>query len=241
MGSGRFDAVLFDVGGTLWVGDGQQRMRAAAAELGVAVDDAEALRVWDEIALRSRSPEELARQRDLNPDVHRRCWLDLLRPADVLAPGMSELLYEQEFRPESFVVYPDTLPTLLALTEMGIRLGVISDVGHDIRGHLGFHGLYEFFDSCVLSYEHGAVKPDARLFLAGCEELGVTPTRTLMVGDTPASDGGAVAAGLTALVLPPVGPGISRGLDAAVGLVALVDDSHQPEAGHARSVSLSGA
>ena len=241
MGSGRFDAVLFDVGGTLWVGDGRRRMRTAAAELGVAIDDAQALQVWNEIALQSRSPGELAKQRDLNPEVHRRCWLDLLSPADVLAPGMSVLLYEQEFRPESFVVYPDTLPTLQALTGMGARLGVISDVGHDIRGHLRFHGLYEFFDSCVLSYEHGAVKPDSRLFLAACEELDVTPGKALMVGDTPTSDGGAVAAGLMALILPSVGAGLPRGLDAAVSLVASVDDSRQPEAGHARSVSLSGA
>ncbi|MFG3365688.1 hypothetical protein ACGF0K_11975 [Streptomyces sp. NPDC048156] len=56
-----------------------------------------------------------------------------------------------------------------------------------------------------------------------CDELGVAPAEALMVGDHPAKDGGAVAAGLRAYVLPAgAAPGARRGLDAVVRLVAPV-------------------
>jgi FMN phosphatase YigB (HAD superfamily) len=97
---------------------------------------------------------------------------------------------------------------------------VVSDVGHDIRGHLTHHGLLGYFGACVLSFEHGAVKPDPRLFLSASGQLGVAPERTLMVGDTAETDGGAIAAGMTALILPSASAGTVRGLGAYLALVA---------------------
>ncbi|MGX1669244.1 HAD hydrolase-like protein [Streptomyces sp. NPDC055400] len=58
------------------------------------------------------------------------------------------------------------------------------------------------------------------LFQLACDELGVSPAEALMVGDHPAKDGGAVAAGLRAYVLPSgAAPGARRGLDAVLRLV----------------------
>jgi hypothetical protein len=71
----------------------------------------------------------------------------------------------------------------------------------------------------VLSYEHGTEKPDPRMFELGCEGLGVSPSKTLMVGDSVEKDAGAARAGLTALTLPAHSGRGSRGLSGALKLV----------------------
>ncbi|MGW7577016.1 HAD family hydrolase [Streptomyces sp. NPDC054765] len=78
-----------------------------------------------------------------------------------------------------------------------------------------------YFSAWVHSYEHHTEKPDPLLFRPACHELGPDPTETLMVGDNPAKDGGAVGAGLRAYVLPAgSAPGSLRGLDAVLRLAA---------------------
>jgi FMN phosphatase YigB (HAD superfamily) len=57
------------------------------------------------------------------------------------------------------------------------------------------------------------------LFLAACAALGAPPDRTVMVGDNPFSDGGAVGAGLLALLVPVTPPGTPRGLIQVLRLV----------------------
>ena len=66
------------------------------------------------------------------------------------------------------------------------------------------YGLGQFIDSYTLSFEHGIQKPNPRLFEFALEQLGVTAAESLMVGDRPNRDGGAVAVGITTLILPPV-------------------------------------
>jgi haloacid dehalogenase superfamily, subfamily IA, variant 3 with third motif having DD or ED/haloacid dehalogenase superfamily, subfamily IA, variant 1 with third motif having Dx(3-4)D or Dx(3-4)E len=70
----------------------------------------------------------------------------------------------------------------------------------------------------VLSYEVGAIKPEPAIFRHACAELGVQPTRALMVGDTTA-DAGAAQVGCSTLVLPATPPGEPHGLAAILGLL----------------------
>jgi FMN phosphatase YigB (HAD superfamily) len=69
----------------------------------------------------------------------------------------------------------------------------------------------------VLSYEIGCVKPDPKIFLRACAQLGAQPERTLMIGDTPA-DAGAISAGCYALILPSAPVGQANGLHRAYHL-----------------------
>ncbi|WP_069992841.1 HAD-IA family hydrolase [Streptomyces qinglanensis] len=78
------------------------------------------------------------------------------------------------------------------------------------------------FSCWVHFYEHATEKPDPALFRTACRELGAGPGETLMVGDHPADDGGAAAAGLRAYVLPAgASPGGFRGLDAVLRLAGI--------------------
>ena len=214
------EAVLFDFGETLFSrGDGPQAVVDLARERGVEVDLARAGELWDEIQSRGRSPEEMAKGRDLSASAHRACWTALYALADVLAGGVGEALYEREISPAGWTPVPDAEPTLRALRRAAVPVGVVSDAGWDIRPVFAHHGLLELVDAFVLSYEHGAVKPAPGLFAAGSSALGVTPEQTLVVGDNALADGGAVDAGLPVLLLPVAEPGRPRGLDAVLRLL----------------------
>lgn len=71
----------------------------------------------------------------------------------------------------------------------------MSNIGWDLRPVFRAHGLDDFVDAYVLSFEHGVQKPDERLFRAACEALGQDPREVLMVGDDRRADGGAAALG----------------------------------------------
>jgi HAD superfamily hydrolase (TIGR01509 family) len=214
------DAVLFDFGETLFArADGAGAIIIEAQHLGVEVDPRRAAELWAEIHERGRAPEEMAKGRDLSPDAHRECWTALYSLADVLAAGIGEALYEREISPTGWVPVPDAEPTLRALRDRGIPIGVVSDAGWDIRPVFEHHGLTQLVDAFVVSNEHGRVKPDPLLFQTACSELGSSLARTLMVGDNPVSDGGAVAAGMPVLLLPVADPGVPRGLSGILRLL----------------------
>jgi putative hydrolase of the HAD superfamily len=213
-------AVLFDLGHTLVYRKGEsEAVVEEAAALGVTVDPATAEKLWNGVQLEARTQQAMAKGRDLSEAAHRREWLALYAPADELADGLATRLYERERNPDSWMLYPDVVPVLDALAARRVPLGIVSDTGWDYSEVLARAGLRDRFGSVVMSFEHGLVKPDGRLFAAACAELGVTPGETLMVGDNHLPDGGAILAGLTVLLLPPVPAGAERGLRHVLPLV----------------------
>lgn len=74
-------------------------------------------------------------------------------------------------------------------------MGVVSNIGWDLRPVFRAHGLDRYVDTYVLSYEHGIRKPDTRLFSAACAALGADPAETPMVGDDRHAGGGAASLG----------------------------------------------
>ncbi len=223
-----FRAVLFDLGDTLirLAGSGDQLLLRAATALGVAeLDPADAAAVWQRVLDRASTAEELAKGRDLSTDRHREVWTLLYADAgcERLASGLSEELYTLTVSAESWEAFPDTLPTLRALRDRNIPVGVVSDTGFDFRPAMDRLGLSPLVDVVVMSFQHGVCKPAPRLFLTACEQLGVEPRDTLMVGDNPLTDGGGVATGLHVLLLPPPAPTTPRGLAPILSLVASSD------------------
>lgn len=207
-------AVLFDFSGTLFqIGTYADRIRAA---LGRPVEAAAMEELLDGLETGLSDPGVVAAQhaRDTSSRAHRHAFTTWYASVPELAP-VADALYEQLRAPEHWLPYADTAPALARLRDAGLRLGVVSDVGWDLRGTFGHHGLAGHFASWTHSYEHGTEKPDPLLFHHACRALGVAPAETLMVGDHPAKDGGAAYAGLRAYVLPGgAAPGSHRGLDA---------------------------
>jgi putative hydrolase of the HAD superfamily len=219
-----FEAVLFDAGDTLirLSGSGETLLHQAAEALSVdPLDPEEVARAWQRVLDRSSTADELAKGRDLSNARHREVWVALYQAAgcERLAPGLSEKLYELTVCAESWEAFPDSLPTLRALHDRGLRVGVVSDTGFDLRPAMDRLGLSPFVDTVVMSFEYGVCKPAARVFLTACELLDVNPERTLMVGDNPLTDSGAVAAGMYAFLLPPPTKTGPRGLGHVLSLV----------------------
>jgi HAD superfamily hydrolase (TIGR01509 family) len=213
--------VLFDWGDTLFSPpDAGKVIVAAAAERGVRIDPDEARSLWDELWELGKTPGELAKGRDLSAAAHREVWTALFERANTAVPDVAGTLYARVMDPHAWIPYPDTAPTLQALRKRGVKVGIVSNVPQDLRPIFAAHRLAGLIDAFTHSFEVGAEKPDPAIFLQACEALGTTPAETLMVGDHPVADAGALKAGLRFHLLPPDGAAEkTRGLDRVVAIV----------------------
>ena len=221
-------AVLFDWGDTLFESPHAPRVMVSyARERGIRLDDDEAERMWDELWHAGKTPEEHAKGRDLSRDAHRRVWTELFARKEAFIPGIGRVLYERVMEPSIWKPYPDAEPTLRALHDRGVKIGVVSNHAYDLRPVFRDAGLDRYIDAYALSYEIGVTKPGRGIFIEACRLLGVGPADTLMVGDDATSDGGATEAGLRFHLLGPYGRGGERGL---VRVVEIVDASRAVDA-----------
>lgn len=214
------EAVLFDFSNTLFhiveIGEWLRRVAEAtgrAAALDVAAVAAQLTEAY-------ARPEIVAAQigRDTSAAAHRRAMSAWFAAVDFLR-GYEDVAYAQMTAADAWLPYPDTEPVLRALAERGIRTGVVSDIGWDLRVHLAHHGLADLVGTVALSYQVGREKPDPLIFLRACSDLGVDPRRTLMVGDSPARDGGAAAVGIRSFILPGEHRTGERGLHQVLRLI----------------------
>jgi putative hydrolase of the HAD superfamily len=100
------------------------------------------------------------------------------------------------------VLFDDAVACLDGLRARGVRLALVTNGPSDVqRRKLAATGLEDAFDAIVISSELGVTKPDARVYLHACRELGVAPGLAAMVGDSHPNDvAGPLAAGLSAAV-----------------------------------------
>jgi putative hydrolase of the HAD superfamily len=80
-------------------------------------------------------------------------------------------------------LYPETVPTLTALRERGLKLGLISNCSAQAGAVLGRIGLAARFDAVVLSCDVGLAKPDPAIFEHACRALGAGPEESMFVAD----------------------------------------------------------
>ncbi|MFF5184368.1 HAD family hydrolase [Streptomyces sp. NPDC000345] len=201
-------AVLFDFSGTLFrVETAESWLRAVLDGAGLSLPEAElsaTARALERAgalpggAAPVRVPDEMAgvwRVRDESAASHRAAFTGMSRQVPLPDPGLHDALYDRHMTPAAWAPYPDALEVLSGLRDLGVRVGVVSNIGWDLRPVFREHGLDRFVDTYVLSYEHGVQKPDPRLFAVACEALEVDPRAALMVGDDRRADGGAAALG----------------------------------------------
>lgn len=201
-------AVLFDFSGTLF------RVQSTESWLRGALDEREVELAETELAETARAlermgalpggaspawlPEDVASVwgvRDKSQELHRAAYTGLSRHVRLPDERLHDTLYDRHMTPSAWEPYPDAADVLGALRDRGIGIGVVSNIGWDLRPVFREHGLDRYVDVYVLSFEHGVQKPDPRLFRAACAELGADPREVLMVGDDRRADGGAAALG----------------------------------------------
>jgi putative hydrolase of the HAD superfamily len=200
--------VLFDFSGTLFRIESTRRWLTAVLEQsGVEVAADEVARLTQQLeragALPGGAPPQavpahlaqLWATRDESAERHRSAYTGLARQVRLPDPRLYDALYDRHRHPAAWRPYPDAADVLAALQRQGVRVGVISNIGWDLRPVFRAHGLDAAVDAYVLSYEHGIQKPHPELFRIACGALGTDPHDVLMVGDDRDADGGAAAIG----------------------------------------------
>jgi HAD superfamily hydrolase (TIGR01509 family) len=141
--------------------------------------------------------------RDLAPHLHREAYLHVLRESG-LAEHHAEALYDRVIDTSSWTPYPDTAEVLKGLHRQGIKTAVVSNIAFDVRPAFLALGTADYVDEFVLSFEVGAIKPDAAIFETALARLGVEAAHAVMVGDSDEADGGARAIGCGFMLVDPL-------------------------------------
>ena len=141
--------------------------------------------------------------RDLAPHLHREAYLHVLRESG-LADQHAEALYDRVIDTSSWTPYPDTAEVLEGLHRKGIKTAVVSNIAFDVRPAFLALGVAGDIDEVVLSFEVGAVKPDAAIFETALARLGVEAAHAVMVGDSDEADGGARTIGCGFTLVDPL-------------------------------------
>ena len=123
----------------------------------------------------------------------------------IVAPFVDPELFEATLISEgehSARAMDGALEVILELRTRGLKLGVATNdsEGSAIKqlNGLGWHGLFD----TVVGYDSGfKAKPNPKMVLGCCSQLGIDPARALMVGDTATDMRAATAAGVTAVAI----------------------------------------
>lgn len=195
----RFDAVIFDLGGTLMHFDGSwaDAMQKADRELldglsniGFEVpagDFLAAYRARLDAYYEEREAEfiEHTTMYLLRETLVEFGYLDVeeerLRQALDAAYAVTQDLWQPE---------QDAALVLSALKDQGYRIGLISNAAdhEDVEVLVEKAGIGPYLDAVITSAGFGRRKPDPRIFYAMLEKLGVPAERVVMVGDTLGAD-----------------------------------------------------
>lgn len=146
---------------------------------------------------------------DTDAALHRAAYLSWFAEAGI-DDELAEELYAVESDVSLNAFAGDVGPLLRTLHAAGVQIGVVSDIHVDLRPAFSAHAnpdgttWADLVDVWVLSYELGAAKPDAAVFVAALDRLGLPAADVLMVGDRGAWDGAAAGLGITTLLVPPL-------------------------------------
>jgi putative hydrolase of the HAD superfamily len=193
-------AVTFDVGGTLievWPSVGHVYAEVAARN---GIKGLSAALLNQRFAVAWRSANQFG--------YSRADWAALV---DATFLGLTDRPPSQNFFPELYEcfstpgawhIFDDVIPALQALTERGLKLGVVSNWDERLRPLLERLRLADYFETILVSSEVGSAKPAAAIFQHAARGLGLPSEAVLHVGDDLTMDmQGARAAGLQALLL----------------------------------------
>lgn len=204
-----FDAVLFDAGGVLW--DLRPRPHEVFADaLRRTGIDCSGDRILDAMRRADRLLDDEFATLDGKDEAD--FWkrydgvvleqLGVQVDVENFAKDLNSTLRDVFSKVESWVPYPDTVPALEAVRRRGFTTGMVSNASELARRVLRNLDMEKHFDFVVISDEVGVRKPDRRIFDIALDKARTAPSRTLFLGDKPATDiAGATRAGLTGVLV----------------------------------------
>ncbi len=151
--------------------------------------------------VRKRSPEEQAK-------IYARYQKTILTEAGVNIPEGPDIPLKIMKRAQqlsqgmSFALFDDVLPTVKALKQQNLTLGLLTNLDTEMKPICRKLGLELYINFIVTSGEVGVDKPKPPIFLAALQKAGVTPSEAVHVGDQYQLDvAGARGVGIKPLLL----------------------------------------
>jgi putative hydrolase of the HAD superfamily len=189
------EAVTVDGFGTLLeLGDPIAPLEEALRKHGVERSPADVRRAFEAEAAHYRVHAHHGRDGETLASLRRECVAVFL--GELGAPLAPESFVDAFLASLVFRPAPGSAQALATLRSHGLKLAVVSNWDCSLPAWLDALGLGSDFQVVVTSAEAGIPKPDPRAFGIALERLGVTPERALHVGDEPADEEGAEAAGM---------------------------------------------
>ena len=203
----KIKGVFFDLGGTLRIAENvpehQEKAKRRMAEL-AGYEDADAFIDMVEqryLPYRDWALGEMKESSDFE------LWHKWLLP-EMDEEKVREICHEITFQYRQVKglrhVVEGGREVIKTLHARGYKLGIISNLigEYEIPEWLKADGLDEYFDAVILSPVTGLRKPDPRMYLLVCEQLGLEPGECASVADNLDRDiTGAIAAGIGANIL----------------------------------------
>ena len=190
-----FDALLFDLGGTLiyFEGDKEEVIHQANRALARAVQDL-GYDISQYVLINAYETRLQTyfghRDEDLIEYTTRRLLEELLAdhgnnnvPEEDVRAALQAMYTVFE---ANWLVEEDALPVLKKLKEYGCKLGLVSNAADDddVQRQVDNAGLRPYLDTVLTSAVVGMRKPHPKMFEEAMQALGVSdPSRILMVGD----------------------------------------------------------
>ena len=128
-----------------------------------------------------------------SPERSRAFWHDVygifLRELGIDdANGLIDVVYSEFTDLANYRLFEDVPPVLDRLRDAGLVLGVVSNFEEWLERLLEELGVRPYFQVSVISGVEGLEKPDPRIFELAMDRAGVTPERSVYVGDNPEFD-----------------------------------------------------
>lgn len=114
---------------------------------------------------------------------------------------------ERDYVQDGMHLFDESLAVLAALRDRGVRTALVSNCSHNTRPGVDRLGLEERFDTVVLSFEVGTLKPEPAIYLEALRRLDAVAGDALFVDDQSDYCDGASALGIdTYLIVRPREP-----------------------------------
>ncbi len=195
----RYDAVIFDLFGTLIDNVSMDSYAPALVEMAraVAIEPETFSRTWrDESLSRQRSTGQLKSPEEM---VHACCDRIDRKPSARAVHAAAEI--RRKMYADWVVPRPGVIETLERIGQAGLKIGLMSGCTAEVPRLWESTEMHRCVDVALFSCDLGLSKPDPAFYAEAIRRLGVSPDRCLYVGDGADNElTGAVEAGMDAVL-----------------------------------------